>query len=179
MRKRKVTITVLGVIGILFIAVWLLVLATPAIAKKEKIKTRNVSQITKMHVIAVGDVDGHIIAVYERRGLAFLVDGEVGTYLNRGMFDLTKGKGTAQGYVTHTFEDGSTTNSTWQGTIAPREGKRLTAEGTFTYIGGSGRFEGIEGGGSWTAKSFTPYSKEETKSDLITDVPGTYTLPKK
>ena len=168
-----------GIIGILLIAVWLLVSTTPAAAKKEKVKTRNVSQITKMHVIKVGDVDGHIIAVYERRGLAFFVDGEVGTYLNRGMFDMTKGKGTAQGYVTHTFEDGSTTNSTWQGTIAPREGKRLTAEGTYTYIGGSGRFEGIEGGGSWTAKSFTPYSKEETKSDLITDVTGTRTLPKK
>ena len=167
-----------GIIGILLIAVWLLVPATPAVAKKEKVKTRNVSQITKMHVIKVGDVDGHIIAVYERRGLAFFVGGEVGTYLNRGMFDITKGKGTAQGYVTNTFEDGSTTTSTWQGTIAPREGKRLTAEGAFTYIGGSGRFEGIEGGGKWTAKSFTPYSKEETKSDLITDVTGTYTLPK-
>ncbi len=169
----------LGIIGILLIAVWLLVSTTPAVAKKEKVKTRNVSQITKMHVIKVGDVDGHIIAVYERRGLAFFVDGGVGTYLNRGMFDMTKGKGTAQGYVTHTFEDASTTNSTWQGTIAPREGKRLAAEGTYTYIGGSGRFEGIEGGGKWTAKSFTPYTKDETKSDLITDVTGTYTLPKK
>ena len=179
MKKRKVTITILGVIGLFIIAAWLLVPATPAVAKTEKVKTRNVSQITKMHVIKVGDVDGHIIAVYERRGLAFLADGEVGTYLNRGMFDITKGKGTAQGYVTHTFEDGSTTTSTWQGTIAPQEGKRLTGEGTFTYTRGSGRFEGIKGGGAWTAKSFTPYTKEESKSDLITDVTGTYTLPKK
>jgi len=167
-----------GIIGILLIAVWLLVPATPAIAKKEKVKSRNVSQITKMHVIKVGDVDGHIIAVYERRGLGFF-DGEVATYLNRAMFEMTKGKGTAEGYVTYTFEDGSTTISKWQGTIAPREGKRFTAEGTFTYIGGSGRFEGIKGGGKWTAKSYTPYTKEETKSDLVVDVTGTRTLPKK
>lgn len=178
-RKRNQRVAISELLSILLIAACLLLFSMPAIAKTEKVKGRNVSQITKMHVIKVGDVDGHIIAVYERRGLAFFVDGEVGTYLNRAMFDMTKGKGTAQGYVTHTFEDGSTTNSTWQGTIAPREGKRLTAEGTFKYIGGSGRFEGIEGGGSWTAKSFTPYSKEETKSDLITDVTGTYTLPKK
>ncbi|MEJ2234492.1 MAG: hypothetical protein P8X67_11245 [Syntrophobacterales bacterium] len=95
------------------------------------------------------------------------------------MFDITKGKGTAEGYVTHIFEDGSTAISKWQGTIAPREGKRLTGEGTFSYIGGSGRFEGIKGGGSWTAKSYTPYTAEETKSDLVTDTSGTRTLPSK
>jgi hypothetical protein len=166
------------IIGILLIAVWLLVSTTPAIAKTEKVECRNVSQITKMDAIKVGDVDGHILAVYERRGLGFC-NGEVATYLNRAMFDITKGKGTAEGYVTHIFEDGSTAISKWQGTIAPREGKRLTGEGTFSYIGGSGRFEGIKGGGSWTAKSYTPYTAEETKSDLVTDTSGTRTLPSK
>jgi hypothetical protein len=167
-----------GIICILLIAVWLLAPATTAIAKKEKFKARSVSQISKMHVIKVGDVEGHIIAVYERRGLAFF-DGEVATFLNRAMYDMTKGKGTAEGYVTYTFEDGSTTISKFQGTLAPSEGKRITAEGTFIFIGGSGRFEGIKGDGKWTAKSYTPYTKEETKSDLIVDVTGTRILPKK
>jgi hypothetical protein len=167
-----------GIIGIFFIAALLLMPATQASAKKEKFKARSFSQITKMHVIKVGDVEGHIIAVYERRGLA-LVDGEVTTFLNRAMLDMTKGKGTAEGYVTYTFEDGSTTVSKFQGTLAPSEGKTLTAEGTFIFIGGSGRFEGIKGDGKWTAKSYTPYTKEETKSDLIVDVTGTRILPKK
>ncbi|MEJ2234493.1 MAG: hypothetical protein P8X67_11250 [Syntrophobacterales bacterium] len=51
------------IIGILLIAVWLLVSTTPAIAKTEKVECRNVSQITKMDAIKVGDVDGHILAV--------------------------------------------------------------------------------------------------------------------
>jgi hypothetical protein len=166
------------IIGILLIAACLLLLAMPAIAKTEKVKARNVSQITNMHVFKVGDVDGHIIAIYERRGLGFF-DGEVATYLNRAMFDATKGKGTVEGYVTYTFEDGSTTVSRFQGTIAPLEGKRLTGEGTYTYIGGSGRFEGIKGDGKWTAKSYTPYTAEETKSDLVVDTIGTRILPSK
>lgn len=177
-RKRNQRIAISGLLSILLIAACLLLFSMPAIAKTEKVKGRNVSQITKMHVIKVGDVDGHIIALYERRGVGFF-DGEVVTYLNRGMFDVIKGEGKAEGYATYTFEDGSTTISKWQGTLAPLEGKRLTGEGTFYYIGGSGRFEGIKGEGKWTAKSYTPYTAEETKSDLVVDVTGTRTLPSK
>ena len=177
MRNSKVTISILGGIGILLIAALLLVPVTPAVAKTEKVKGSNVSQITQMHVFKVDDVDGHVIAIYERRGLGFF-DGEVATYLNRAMLDSTKGKGNVEGYVIYTFEDGSTTVSRFQGTLEPREGKKFTGKGTYSYIRGSGRFEGIEGSGSWTAKSYTPYTAEETKSDLVVDFTGTQTLPK-
>jgi len=178
MRKRKVTNTVLGVIGILIIAALLLVPATQARAKSEKVEGRAITQITKMHVIKVGDVDGHVIGAFERRGLGF-INGEVTTYLNRGMFDYIKGKGTAEGYTTYTFEDGSTTVAKFQGTVTPTKDKRSTAKGTYSYIGGSGRFEGIKGGGSWTVMRYTPYTAEETKGDVIVNFTGTRTMPKK
>ena len=168
-----------GIIGILLIAVWLLVPATSAIAKTEKFKCRIISQIAKIHVIEVGDVEGHIIAIYERRGLEFSDDGEVGSYVNWITSDTIKGKGTFEGYNRVTYEDGSTTVAKFQGTSEPLEGRRSTGKGTFTYIGGSGRFEGIKGGGSFTYKSITPYTKDETKSDLIVDSMGTRTLPSK
>ena len=166
------------IIGILLIAAFLLLPATQARAKTEKVEGRSVTQITRIHVIKVGDVDGHIIGVFERRGLGFVND-EVAKYLNRGIIDLTNGKGTAEGYVTYTYEDGSSTVSKYQGTVEPLEGKRSAGKGTYSYIGGSGRFEGIEGGGSWTTKSYTPYTAEETKSDTIVNFTGTRTLPKK
>ena len=178
MRKRKVTNTVLGVIGILIIAALLLVPATQARAKSEKVEGKSFTQITRIHVIKVGDVDGHVIGAFERRGLGF-INGEVTTYLNRGMFDYTKGNGTAEGYVTYTYEDGSTTVAKWQGTVAPTKDNRSTGKGTYTHIGGSGRFEGIKGGGSWTTMRYTPYTAEETKSDVIVNFTGTHTLPKK
>ncbi len=178
MRKRKMTITILGCIGIVLIAVLILVPAAQAGEKTEKFKGRHISQITKIHVSKVGDVEGHIIGMLERRGLDFK-NGEVGTYRNWITFDTTKGKGTCEGYSQVTYEDGSTTVAKVQGTLEPLEGRRSTGKGTFTYIGGSGRFEGIKGGGPWTFKTFTPYTKEETKSDAFVDFTGTRTLPSK
>ena len=178
-RKSKVMVTVLGIMGILLIAAWLLVPATPAMAKKVKFKCRIVTQITKIHVIKVGDVEGHIIAISQRRGLRFSDEGEVGSYVNWVTSDTIKGKGTHVGYNRITYEDGSTTVAKFQGTSAPLEGRRSTGKGTFSFIGGSGRFEGIKGGGSYTYKTITPYTKEETKADIIVDATGTRTLPSK
>ena len=178
-RKSKVMVTLLGIMGILLIAAWLLVPATPAMAKKVKFKCKIVTQITKIHVIKVGDVEGHIIAISQRRGLRFSDEGEVGSYVNWVRSDTIKGKGTHVGYNRITYEDGSTTVAKFEGTSAPLEGRRYTGKGTFTYIGGSGRFEGIKGSGSYTYKTITPYTKDETKSDIIVDATGTYTLPSK
>ena len=178
MRKNKMAITILGCIGVFLIAALVLLPAAQAGEKTEKFKGRHISQITKIHVSKVGDVEGHIIGLLERRGLD-LKNGEVGTYRNWITFDTTKGKGTAVGYSQVTYEDGATTVAKVQGTLEPLEGRRSTGKGTFTYIRGSGRFEGIKGGGSWTFKTFTPYTKEETKSDAIVDYTGTRTLPSK
>ena len=176
MRKSKMTI--LCCIGIFLIAVLILVPAAQAGEKTEKFKGRHISQITKIHVSKVGDVEGHIIGILERRGLDFK-NGEVATYRTWVSFDTTKGKGTCEGYSQVTYEDGSMTVAKVQGTLEPLEGRRSTGKGTFTYVGGSGSLEGIKGGGSWTFKTFTPYTKEETKSDSIVDYTGTSTLPSK
>jgi len=49
------------------------------------------------------------------------------------------------------------------------------------FAGGTGRFEGIKEGFSYTTKGYNQYSKEpkETKNDAIIDCLATYTLPKK
>ena len=68
MRKRKVTNTVLGFIGILFIAALLLVPATQA--RAETVKYNYTTQITKVEWFPVPDEKGHIVGLYERRGVA-------------------------------------------------------------------------------------------------------------
>lgn len=177
-RKGRTTVKVLGLLGILLIAALVLAGASPVMAKTEKVTYRNVNQMTKIHVIKVGDVPGHIIAVFERRGLG-LFDGEVAVYHGTQMLDSTKGKGTLQGYIMYTFEDGSTMVSKVEGNVTPLKDKRISSKGTFTYIGGTGRFEGIKGSGTWSARSYTPNTKDETKSDVIVDITGTRTLPDK
>jgi len=66
----------------------------------------------------VGDVEGHIISRILRRGLNF-INGEVETYRNWLTFDTTKGKGTTEGYIQITYEDGSTIFGKFQGTLEP------------------------------------------------------------
>ena len=96
-------------IGILLIAVWLLFSATPAIAKTMKVKYRIANYLNKLEWSPVGDVEGHVIGFFSRRGLAFFENGEVAAYSNRGTFDSIKGKSSFVGYNLITFEDGSTT----------------------------------------------------------------------
>ena len=64
-----------GIIGILFITALLLMPATQA--RAETVKFRLVSYLTKAEWSPVGDVKGHVVGFYSRRGLAFFENGEV------------------------------------------------------------------------------------------------------
>lgn len=78
MRKNKMTITILGCIGIFLITALILVPAAQAgeITSKHKI----VAPITKIEVIPVPDVKGHVVGVLERRGVAIYENGETAAY---------------------------------------------------------------------------------------------------
>ena len=167
-----------GIIGILLIAALLLLPTTQAEAKT--VKLRIFSYITKVELIAVPDVEGHVVLVYERRGVAIFDNGETAAYHTRGTADSIKGQGSYHGYSNFLYKDGSTTMSEYTGkmTLAPGE-KLPSLKGEGKYIKGTGRFEGIKGKFSYTGKYVTPYTKDKTKGETVVDVTGTYTLPKK
>ena len=52
------------------------------------------------------------------------------------------GSYTGSGTGTETFKDGSTTNYTW-------EEDSLLKEGTYKYTGGTGKYAGVSGGGTY------------------------------
>ena len=98
--------------------------------------------------------------------------GEIG---RASLFDYINGNGKHQGYSSTTFEDGSTKFSSFEGITKEVEGgKSSLFEGTYTYIRGTGRFEGIEGSGSYTGKRITPLV---AGADCYSDFAGTRTLP--
>jgi len=167
-----------GIIGILLIAALLLLPATQAEAKT--VKLRIFSYLTKVELIAVPDVEGHVVLVYERRGVAIFDNGETAAYHTRGTADSIKGQGSYHGYSNFLYKDGSTTMSEYTGkmTLAPGE-KLPSLKGEGKYIKGTGRFEGIKGKFSYTGKYVTPYTKDKTKGETVVDVTGNYTLPKK
>jgi len=176
MKKNKMTIAVLGCIGIFFITASILVPAAQAgeITSKHKIA----SSIVKMEVVPVPDVKGHVVGVLERRGVAIYENGETATYHSRLTFDSIKGQeATYSGYCDISFADGSISMTKFQGTASGAKPRLI--KGTGKYIKGTGRFEGIKGKVSFSGKYVTPYTKDKTKGDALLEVTSIYTLPKK
>ena len=167
-----------GIIGILFIAALLLMPATQAEAKTVKYKI--IGPLTRVERIAVPDVEGHSVNLYERRGVVIFENGETAAYHTYGTSDYIKGQGSFHGYSDILYKDGSTQIWEYTGTttLAPGEKQRIM-KGEGKYIKGTGRFEGIQGSTSFTGKSVTPYTKDTTKGDAVFDGTATYTMPKK
>jgi hypothetical protein len=166
-------ITIWGITESLVILVLLIFSLTQAGA--ETVKSRTSTYLAHVEVLPVGDVEGHFVGTFSRKGLSFYENGEVATYTDWGTLDFIKGNGSFQGYSMLTFQDGSTNWIRWQGTV---EGSVYNLTGEYTK--GTKRFEGIKGTFSGTGKALTPYSKEKgTFGDAFFDITGTYTLPSK
>lgn len=180
MATRKMSIKIWGLIGILVIAAWLFGSVTQSLAETKTMNYRLSAYIVHFEVLPVGDVEGHIVSTFSRKGLAFLDTGEVATFTSWGTYDAIKGKGTFEYYSMLTFEDGSTTVAKGRGMGEPGPKGLTVYKGTAEYTKGTGRFEGIKGSLSFTGRLLTPYSKEKgTLGDAYFDFTSTYTLPPK
>ncbi len=145
-------------------------------AKADTAKWRITSYITKVEALPIGDKEGHIVLLYERRGVAVFEDGRVAAYHTCGTGDLIKGNGPFQGYTKLSFKDGSTTMLKYQGNLKSHEGGKLpTMEGSGEYIMGTGKLKGIKGTASFTGYYVTPFG-EETKGDVVVNAVGNYKL---
>jgi len=172
MKKSKKGAAICVVASILLVAASLLLSTIQAAA--ETVKYRTVAVGISFDYVEVGEVEGQPLAIglYEQKGLRMSENGETAIYKSWGQFQTMVG---SRGFGVSTFEDGSTTWIKFQhppGT--PGEGGEVKFDiykGTFEYIGGTGRFEGIKGKGSYTAKYFPAYG--------VADIEGIaeYTLP--
>ena len=175
--KREMKDIILCLISILIIAGWLLGSVTQTFAETKQYKL--VLQVSKVELLPVGDTVEHVLGIAESRGLMF-VDGEVAVYTGWSVTDTIKGAGVTRGYAKEVYADGSTTIRTTQfdRVIAP-DGKTILLEnGKGEFIRGTGRFEGIKGTGTGTAK-YLPVEEGEAGPKGIGEYTMTYTLPSK
>jgi len=142
----------------------------------EKYKSRTAYYNTKWEQIEVGDQEGHVLAVGEGVGIVTLLEDGIPTTdgaveRTAGLYDLNLKTGTlsARGYSTVTDRDGDKTFSVWEGKMVGQPGK-ARGEGTFKYVGGTGKYQGIKGGGTWVSHRITPTQR-------YSDVQGEYELP--
>jgi hypothetical protein len=163
--------------GILLICAWLLGSVTQGVAE-QTMKCKIASTNTKDERISLNDEEGHGFGMSISEGLAFFEGGEIAKTKSYTLFDFIPGKRSQQiGYTFFTFEDGATIVTSFQRLIAPGQSGIGSGKGAGEITKGTGRFEGIKGTTSSTAKLF-PANKGEPSRNAV-DFTFTYTLPTK
>jgi hypothetical protein len=164
---------ILGMTVLIAFAMGIFLVGDAVSEERGKVAERDVFYTTTFHILKVPDVEGHTNFLLEAKGI--ISKEKWGAALAYQVFtmDLIKGAGTFQGYTHTTYPDGSTTTAKFEGkSTGGGAGTTGTAssEGTWTYTKGTGKFQGIQGKG--TFKSYVL-----GQSQYYSDNEGEYTLP--
>jgi len=151
------------------------VVLVPPTQASDEIAGRIVSHTQKVEMMEVGDVPGHFLGVSQSHGLTFYTkgpeNGEIAARMSTSIFDVVKGKGTLTGHELKTFKDGSTLFVKFAGTQTPIDGGKKTAyEGTWKVAGGTGRYAGVKGEGTFKGERI---GDSKTGADSYFDFTGT------
>jgi hypothetical protein len=142
-------------------------------AADENISGRIVCHNEKLEMIEVGDLPGHIMGVLKQSGLYFASTGEIATTQFTSFINYTNGAGTLNVQQVTTFQDGSKWFINSAGTAKPAlGGKKTIFEGTWEVIGGTARYEGVKGKGTFKGERIGDL---KTGADSYFDVTGTMT----
>jgi hypothetical protein len=167
----------LAVASIFVIGIWLLGSVPQAMAETMNYKYFN--HVTKNEVKSIPNAEGHTVSLWEREGVIILESGELAWTKGIGFSDFTKGAGTIIVYNTLTFQDGSTIIQHSKGTVgASSAGVSSSAKRAGEIIHGTGRFQGIKGTMTTSAKLLPP-EKGELGGKSLGEGTITYTLPSK
>jgi hypothetical protein len=115
----------------------------------EVVKFRMFLHATAVQSQEVADVDGHVLYVGRYSGLASFSDGSVGPATLTFTADYVKGAGTFSTYFSVTPSKDSTLWIKAAGTGKPEGATTVFPEAPATVLGGSGRFEGAKGDGTF------------------------------
>lgn len=151
------------------------VVFVPMTQAADEVAGRVVYHTQKVETMEVGDVPGHVVGVIQQPGLIFLTkgpaSGEIATRMGTYYFDAVNGKGTVSGYSVVTFKDGATLIYKTNGILTPAVGgKNAVSEGSYEYVGGTGRFAGMKGKGTYKGERI---GSLKTGSDSYADFTGT------
>jgi len=160
------TIRVAAFIAFIAFALGIATVDDALAGERGKVVVRDVCFSTNYVSAKVPDVEGHAINLIEAKGMSFSEKWGPCLLVLGAMQDYTKGVGPYQGYIHYTYPDGSTITIKIEGKGKP--GAR--GEGTWSYIKGTGKFEGIQGGGTRQYWVLGP-------GQWYVDAEGEYTLP--
>lgn len=122
-----------------------------------KVAGKMTADVAKEDSVAISDVEGHLMSlqVYEGTNASTGENDFMGGAMARNISfsDMVMGNGFNQGYC-ELSKDNDATVAKWQGevttTLKADSTIVTTFEGTFSFIGGVGKFEKISGGGTFS-----------------------------
>ena len=141
-----------------FIALVLGVVAVGDAVAGEKVKGRLVGYTVKWEQVQVGDEEGHVIAVIEDKGISSILMGrklpDGALFRNSTLLDanLKTWLGSHVSYAEWTDRDGDKYYSKSNGKLMGGG----TWEGEWAFVKGTGKFEGIQGKGTWVGFTVGP-----------------------
>jgi hypothetical protein len=122
----------------------------------EKIKAHGTSVATKSEMMEVGDVEGHVIMISESKQVYFNeITGEKFTSTGHNLMEGNMKTGAGwwvKGYGVSTYPNGDKS-------FRSVEGKPVGQghwKGTWKVTGGTGKYKGATGGGTWDTKAQKP-----------------------
>ena len=152
-----------------------LCLAAAAVAQTKISGTGKCGKPDNQQAIEVGDRPGHVLAMAKQTcswtAPIEMAGVKAKSYTGTIMSDISGQKSVDHGYVVVTMENGDKAFvRVNQGTSTMgKDGKPESDEGTWTYIGGTGKFKGLKGKGTYKGKA---------SGDSFEDqIEGEYTLP--
>jgi hypothetical protein len=142
-----------------------------AVAEEVKLTYQAVMHVHKSRITPVLDNKKHVIGVGTFRGLALFPDEEPALHRYDGWFDLNEGSGPFHGYALWTFADGATLSARYDGKVEMVEGDDAEVSATFHDFSGTGRFENVQGEGSFSGRRY-----ESIQNGGATHLNGTLAL---
>lgn len=137
----------------------------------EKMKLHGSSVTTNWKQMEVGDEEGHVMAVYEAKQIYInekTGEKTVGTSVNTMDINLNTRQGTVRGYGWTVDKDGDKK-------IRAQEGKSVAKDhwkGTWRYVKGTGKYEGIKGNGIWDSYTIAPQQPSYLEVEAEVEMPG-------
>jgi len=118
----------------------------------EKMKFHGTSVTTNSQTMEVGDEEGHMLIIAEAKQI--YINQETGvnaTSISKSLMDINikTGRGSLKGYGVTTYPNGDKI-------FRMHEGKPVGKghwKGTYSYIRGTGKYEGVKGKGTWDSYS--------------------------
>jgi len=121
----------------------------------EKIKMHASSFITEWQQMEVGDTEGHVMAVFKAKKIYINeINNEKHTSSDVSIMDinLKTGQGNLQGYGVNEYMNGDITINKFEG----KSVGKVHWQGTWSFVRGTGKYEGVKGGGTWDSYSMGP-----------------------